>query len=163
MAAVSAMKPGIGGVVYRNTGTYGTPVWVAQSLVKDVKLPVAWDFAEAGSRETRAKLFVKTRADVSASITMRVDDANVGYLAFRANAVNNNPNAVLDLMILDGLITVEGVHGIRAEFTLSVGDHSEDIDGSIYDTFDCKPAWTANGYPSSVIMGAASTPAFIAF
>jgi len=162
MAAADAMKPGIGGVVYRNTGTYVTPTWTPQSLVKDVRVPAPWDMAEAGSRETRAKLYMKTRVDLGGfSVTMRATDANAGYLAFRAAAVS--PTSVLDLLILDGAIATEGVHGFRAEFLASLTDEPQEIDGSIYDTFDLKPAWTANGYPSSVIMGTASSPSFTAF
>lgn len=154
--ASSALKPGIGGRVYRNTGTYGSPSWTAQNLVKDVHLAMPWDMVEAGSRETKAKLFMKTRTDITPQVVMRADDADAGYLAFRAAA--NSPTAVLDLLILDGLISVEGVHGVRAEFIVNLATQPQEIDGSIYDTFDLKPTWTSNGYPGTVIMGSASTP-----
>ncbi len=161
MSAVSAMKPGIGGVVYRNTGTYATPSWTAQTLVKDAMVPSPYDFAEAGSRETRAKLYMKTRIDLQHKIVMRADDANAGVLAFRAAAVS--ATAVVDLLILDAPITIEGAHGFRSEYLVSLADEPQEIEGSIYDTFELKTPWTTNGYPSSVIMGTGSAPSITAF
>lgn len=156
MAAASANKPGVGGVVYRNTGTYGSPSWTAQTFVKDVTPSMPWDMAEAGSRATRAKTFMKTRADLTITIVMKADDADAGYLAFRAAA--NSPTSVLDLLVLDGLISVEGCHGWRGEFLVNLTAAPQEIDGSIYDTFECKPTWTSNAVgPSTVIMGASSS------
>ena len=158
MAATSAVKPGIGGRVYRNTATYGSPTWTAQQSVKDCTPSIPWDMQEAGSRETRAKLYAKTRADLGVQLVMRADDAATDFNAFADAAVS--PTAVLDLLILDGLISVEGVRGFRAEWNVSLSGQPQEIDGVIYDTFDLKPAWSSNGYPRTVVMGAASAPTF---
>lgn len=161
MPAASANKPGVGGRAYRNTGTYGSPTWGPEGMVKDATPSMPWDMAEGGSRATRAKTYMKTRADLSISVVMKADDADSGYLAWRAAAVS--PTAVLDLLILDGLISVEGVHGFRGEFLVNLTGQPQEIDGSIYDTFELKPSWTTNAPgPSTVIMGASSTPTFTA-
>lgn len=158
--AASAVKPGIGGRVYRNTGSYGSPSWTAQNLVKDVTFTMPWDMVEAGARETRAKLFMKARTDITFSVVMRADDAAADYNAFSDAACS--PTAVMDLLILDGLISVEGTRGVRAEFLANNDGQPQEADGSIYTTFTLKPTWTSNGYPSTVEMGASSTPTLTA-
>ena len=161
MAAASANKPGIGGRVYRNTGTYGTPTWTDQTFVLSVTPSMPWDMVEGGGRFTKAKTFMKARTDLTIQIVMKADDADAGYLAFRAAAVSQT--AVVDLLVLDGLISIEGVHGWRGEFLVNLTGAPQEADGSIYDTFDCKPVWTINAPgPSTVVMGAASAPTFTA-
>ena len=156
MSAVSALKPGVGGRRYRNTGTYGSPTWTAQTLDKDVTCNMPWDMAEAGARGTRAKLYMKTRADLLITVVSRADDADAGALAILAAAMS--PTAVIDSLILNGLITVEGTSGYRGEFLVNLTGEPQEIDGSIYDTYELKPTWTTNAVgPSTVIMGATST------
>jgi hypothetical protein len=159
MAATSAMKPGIGGRRYRNTGTYGSPTWAAQLLDLNVTASLPWDWHEAGSRETRAKLYMKGRADLQIGVKSRSDDAEVGAVAILAAAMS--PTVVLDSLVLNGLITVEGASGFRAEFLVNLTGEPQEADGSIYHDYELKPTWTANGYPRTVVMGAASAPTFI--
>ena len=158
MAAASAVKVGVAGVVYRNTGTYVTPTWGGMGLVKDVTPSMPWDMVEAGARETRAKLYAKARADLSVSMTMRADDADTAFNAI-ANA-SLSPTTLVDLMFLDAAISVEGARGFRAEWLINMTGQPQEIDGSIYDSFDCKPGWSSSGYPKTVVMGASSAPTF---
>lgn len=161
MAATSAVKTGIAARAYRNTGTYGSPTWTALNLIKDARSPKPWDMVEAGSRETRAKLVAKTRIDLSPQLVVRADDADAGYAALVAAAIS--PTTLVDMMILDGPVTTEGVRGVRAEWHVSQTEQPQEADGVIYDTFDLKPGWSSNGYPSSVAVGTASACTFTAF
>lgn len=158
--AAGAVKPGAAGRVYRNSGSYGSPTWVAVNLVKDATPSMPWDMVEAGARETRAKLYAKARADLSVQLVVRADDADTGFNALADAAVS--PTTLLDLLVLDGLISVEGVRGFRAHWNVNLTGQPQDIDNVIYDTFELKPGWNSAGYPSTVIMGATSTPAFTA-
>lgn len=154
--AAQANKPGIGGRVYRNTASYGTPTWTHQDFVKDVTPSMPWDWHEAGGRFTRAKVKMKGRTDLSFQVVMKADDADAGYQAFRVAAVS--PTSVLDLLILDGLVSVEGVSGWRGEFLVGLVGAPQEIDGSIYDTFELHPTQTTNADgPSTVVMAASST------
>lgn len=160
MAAASFTKAGIAGVTYRNTGSYGSPSWTAQDFVRDVSPATPWDMVDASIRASRAKLFGKTQIDISGQLVMKADNANAGYQAFFD--ASQSPTAVLDLLILDGAIADEGAMGVRAEFNISFASQSQGAGDVIYTTFDYKPAYTTNGYPKSVKMGAASTPTFTA-
>ena len=160
MAATSAVKVGVRGVGYRNTGSYGSPTWTAMALIQNVTPSMPWDMVEAGSRETRAKLYVKTRADLGVQFTMRADDADTAFNAVADAALS--PTTLLDLMFLDAPITTEGARGFRAHWNINLTGQPQEIDGSIYDQFDAKPGLSSAGHPSTVVMGASSTPSFTA-
>ena len=160
MAEAYAFKTGIGCGVYRNTGTFGTPTFTLQTEVQSVTPTSPWDWVEASSRASAAKLYGKSLMDLSFQIVMRADDLDAGWEAFMAAA--NSRTAVLDLLILNGLISVEGVRGFRAELLVSCDTEPQDIGGSVMTTFTLKPTPTTNGYPRTVIMGASSTPAYSA-
>lgn len=156
--AASAVKTGVGGKAYRNTASYVTPTWVAMNLVRSVTPSIPWDMVEAGSRETRAKLYAKARADLGVQFDMRADDADTAFNAVADAACS--PTTLLDLMFLDAAITVEGARGFRAQWNINLTGQPQEIDGVIYDQFEAKPGWTSDGYPKTVVMGASSTPTF---
>lgn len=158
MAATSAVKVGPGGKAYRNTGTYGSPTWTAMGLVRSVSPSMPWDMVEAGARETRAKLYAKARADLKVSFDMRADDADDAFSAVADAAVS--PTVLLDILFLDGPLTAEGARGFRAAWNINLTGQPQEIDGSIYDQFEAAPGWSSDGYPSTVKMGATSTPTF---
>jgi hypothetical protein len=161
MPATSAVKPGIAGAVYRNTGTYASPTWAEITLVRDVAPGFPWDLVDASTRASRAKLSAKTQADLKVQLTVRADDADAGYIALFDASVS--PTQLPDLMILDGKITVEGAMGLRAEWNVNFSSQSQGAGDIVYTTFDLAPGWTTNGPPKSVKMGASSAPAFTAF
>ena len=66
------------------------------------------------------------------------------------------------MLFLDAAITVEGARGFRAHWNVNLTGQPQEIDGSIYDSFDLKPGWSSDGYPKTVVMGASSTPTFTA-
>ena len=155
MAAVSAVKPGIKCVAYRNTGTYGSPTWTALNLVSDANVGKGWEFGPADVRATRVKLYAPSQMDMNPTITMRCDDLDTGYKAISAASVSA---AVIDMLLLDGPIATEGTEGIRAHFHISdTGQDQGKSVGTVYKNFELKPGLSSEGYPQNVIMGATST------
>jgi hypothetical protein len=160
-AASSAVKPGIQAKVYRNTGSYGTPTWTVANLVRDAQPAFPWDMVDASARATRAKLSGKTQIDLSVQIVCRADDADTAYQAFVDAAFS--PTTVVDMMILDGPISTEGVRGVRAHWLFSLSGQPQGAGDNVYSTFDLKPGFSSDGVPASVTMGASSTPSFVSF
>jgi len=157
--ATSGVKTGIGGRAYRNTGTYGTPVWTAANIVRDATVTPPWDYGDASARFTRAKQYGKTQMDLGIQLVCRADDADAGYGAFVDAAVS--PTTLLDMLILDGAITTEGCRGFRAHWLFSISGQPQAAGDVIYSTFDLKPGVDPGGnVPQSVVMGAASAPTF---
>jgi len=156
MSEASAVQPGILAKVYRNTGTYGSPTWAAIGLVRNVSPSAKWDRGDASIRATRAKLQEKTQIAISGTIECRADPADAGYQAL-FDAAMGDSTAAIDLMIIGGPITQEGVKGVRGYMNLDFEDNHS-INEVVYTTFAYDPAWNAAGYPAKVEMGAASTP-----
>ena len=158
MAAETQILLGIAAGLYRNSGSYGTPTWGAQNIVRSVSPAFPWDFAEAPSRATPVKIYGKTQVDMAIQVMMRADPADANFAAWVV--AHWSRTAVLDLLILNAKLTTEGARGVRGEFLVSLSGEPQEIEGSIVATFDIKPTITANGLPKSVVMGASSTPAF---
>lgn len=153
MAATSAVKPAIKAVVYRNTGTYGSPTWTAIDFVRDANIGKPWDFGDASIRATRVKLYHPTQMDIAPSLTVRCDDANAGYLALESSANSGSP---IELLILDGPIATEGVRGVRASFHVSDTGQDQAIGNVLYKNFELKPAFSTDAYPKYVVTGSGS-------
>jgi hypothetical protein len=154
MAAVSAVKLAIKAKIYRNTGTFASPTWVAINNVRDANMGAAWDKGDAAVRATRVKIYAPTQVDLAANCVVRCDDADAGYGALDDASISS---ATLDLLILDGPITVEGTRGWRGAFHISNTGQDQSIGSVLYKNFDIFPGFSTDGYPKSIIVGAASS------
>lgn len=159
MAAVSAPMPGIIAGGYRNTGSTGTPTWTEMTSVLGGDIGDGWEFGDSSKRATRGKLFTKTQIDLTSTLNVLADPAAADYVALYA--ASQSPTAFLDLMLLNGKVTIEGAIGIRAGFQLKRSEN-QDAGGIIYNQFECKPHMSGATpvTPSTVVMGASSAPAF---
>lgn len=161
MAESSAVQLGIRSSVLRNTGSYGSPTWSAITLVRNATSSAKWNRGDASIRATRAVLQEKTQVAISGTVEVRADPADAGYQALFDAAMADSTGAI-DLMILGGPITQEGVKGVRGYMNLDFEDN-HNIDGVVYTTFAFDTAWNSGGYPAKVEMGASSTPTFTQF
>jgi len=105
-------KIGIKCVLYRNTGTNGSPSWSAVTVIADLTANTTWDKGPADSRSSRIKKSVKTMLGLTFSGTMKKTPDDANYEAFM-NAII--ADSVLDLLILDGPSTTNGVRGWRID------------------------------------------------
>lgn len=160
MPAVTQILPGANAGIYENTGTYGTPVWTEQTSVKDVKPQYPWDFADTQSRATPIKLYAKTLIDLPVQVVMRADPADAEYAAWIL--AHWSRTAVMELLIINSKITTLGAAGTRGEYVVSMSEEPQEIDGTIYATFELRPTLTANGYPKYAVIATGPTPAFTA-
>jgi hypothetical protein len=153
MAATAGPKPGIKGAVLRNTGTYGSPTWTEFDLVKDVSFPPAWDIADASSRQTRVKLNAKTMMGCVVGISVRQDDADTGYVAIDDA---HYEDTVIDMLVLSGPLTTEGSRGVRMHFIVNKTAEDQSSGAIIYSQYDLLPAFSTEGDPKWIKVGAAS-------
>lgn len=159
MPAVDNVMVGINGGLYRNTGSYSTPTWVEITAVRDVTPNAPWDMGDASSRGSRAKLSAKTQMDLSVSAVVRANPADAGYSALYDSSIGTG---LLDLLVLNGKLTVEGAKGFRAEWNVSPTTQDQAIGGVIYDTFEMKPGYSSNGAPKTAVVGASSAVTYTA-
>lgn len=158
MAATSKTKPSILAVVYRNTGTYGSPTWTSVSMVKDVTPNTPWDMVDASIRASRVKLYAPTQQDFDVTMNVLDNDSDAGVQAFKAAA---NTAVPIDILVMDGPITDEGVRGVRFHALFSQ-NQDQSIGNVNYNNFTCKPAFHSDGYPKYVVAGSGSALTFTA-
>jgi hypothetical protein len=162
MAAASGVKAGIAAKAYRNTGTYGSPTWAAANIVRDAQPAFPWDLVDASSRATRAKLYGKAQVDLAVQLVCRADDADAAYQAFVDAAFS--PTTLIDMLILDGALTLEGARGVRAHFLFSISGQPQGAGDLVYTTFDLKPGVDpAGNVPASITVGASSAITAVSF
>ena len=157
-AASSAPMPGATAGGYRNTGTAGSPTWAEMTSINSVAgFGDDWEFGDASTRATRAKLYDKTQVELGGTIRMLANPAATDYVAMLA--ASQSPSTVIDLMILHGKVTVEGAPGVRAGYKVKrIGN--QEINGIIFDEFECKPHMSGASpvSPATVVMGSGSSP-----
>jgi len=150
-------KLGILSKVYLNTASFGTPTWVEVEHISDLSIDPSWDEGDASSRASRAKRTAKTMLDVGISGSIKVSDSDSDYQAFRDAAYQDD---TIDLMILNGDQTDDGVHGYRAEFNVFSSSEDQAKGNRLYMNFTLKPGDTDNAVQYAVV--ASSTVGFTA-
>ena len=131
----------IQGKLYRNTAAYNSPTWAAIDLVADVQVNPAWDEADGSVRASRVKQFAKTMMGLEISARVRVDLTDAGYLALLGALHSDTP---LDLMILNGDKTTNGVTGYRADFHVMSAGEDQSLGNVLFREFTLKPAVSSN-------------------
>lgn len=154
MAAAAGAHLGINAVLYRNTGSFGSPVWSPCQLISSSTTAPKWDKGEGSVRGSRVKQYAKTLADVTINPKMRVDYADANFAAFWVAANNDN---VLNLLILNAPITVEGARGYWLDMQVGANVENQDLTVVEFQEFELFPYVTSN-QQSYVIMAANNTP-----
>lgn len=145
--------------LYRNTGSYGSPVWASLDLVSDLSAKGNWDMAEGTTRSSRGKVYGKTLLDIEVSGKVREDLTDAGYLLL---ARQLNSDTALDMLVLDGPSTTTGQRGFRAWWHVSADEQDQGLGVVVFDAFTLKPAIPTDGnYPQSVEV-VASAPVYTA-
>lgn len=135
-------KLGIEAVVYRNTGSYGSPTWSEVTRISDFTPNEKWDVAEIMIRLARVKFGAKTTLDIGFTGKLLRDDDDANYLAFVDAA--RSPDDVVDLLILDGPNDVVGSIGVRADYQITDNTGSQNPGDVLYMDLNGVPYPTAN-------------------
>ena len=148
-------KIGIKCVLYRNTGTNGSPSWSAVTVIADLTANTTWDKGPADSRSSRIKKSVKTMLGLTFSGTMKKTPDDANYEAFM-NAII--ADSVLDLLILDGPSTTNGVRGWRIDAQIFEGTEDQGMSvGALYEAISIEPTDSVNEPKAVLVTGGALT------
>lgn len=132
--------------IFRNTGTYGSPVWVAYDNVEDSKLAINADEADATTRANGgwgASEPAILRAGVEFSSVW--DHADVGQQIF-VTAFTGRTS--LDLAVIDGASSGGGSQGLRALYKVFKMERGEPIAGLAAVDFGVKPCYNVANNPT---------------
>lgn len=136
------MKLSINAKMYRNTGTYGVPVWTLMTNVGDLTLGDSYDEANVTRRASGG--FTETEPTLRnlelsfTTFNIAADDDFTALLGAHTGRTS------LDIAILDGLVATSGTRGVRAHFKVTSFNRNQNLaDVQGFDV-TMKPSYAAN-------------------
>jgi hypothetical protein len=147
--------------LYRNSGSYGTPVWDEITKARDVTRTLTRGTADVSSRASTWKSYVATLLDGSFDISMAYDNTGAGSTgdqdALRDAFMSRNE---IELAFADGPIGTAGtvasggtvdVDFLRITVTITGFTINEPLEDGVTVDVTCVPAPAANA-PSWVLV-----------
>jgi TP901-1 family phage major tail protein len=137
-----AVKLGLDAKLYRNTGTYATPVWDEITNVRDVTLNLEAGEADVTTRGNNGwRATVATLKDGSIEFEMVWDSADTDFTAIRDAFLNKT---AVEMAVLDGDVLITGSQGLRASFMVTSFSRNEPLEEAITVSVTMKPTYSAN-------------------
>jgi len=137
-----SVKLGLDAKMFRNTGTYSTPVWNEIKNVRDVTLSLETGEADATTRGNNGwRATVATLKDGSVEFDMVWDSADDDFTAIRDAFLNKT---ALELAVMDGDIATSGSQGLRASFMITNFSRNEPLEEAITAAVTVKPTYSAH-------------------
>jgi hypothetical protein len=137
-----SVKLGLDAKMFRNTGTFATPVWNEIKNVRDVTLSLETGEADATTRGNNGwRATVATLKDGSVEFDMVWDSADDDFTAIRDAFLNKT---ALELAVLDGDVAAAGSQGLRASFMVTNFSRNEPLEEAITASVTVKPTYSAN-------------------
>lgn len=101
---------------YRNTGTYGTPVWNEITLARDVTMNLEKNVAEAVARASTWRKKLALIKDFNFDMNMLADTSIDDHDALRDAFLNDT---IVDVALADGAIATTGTQYLRADVLIT--------------------------------------------
>ena len=131
--------------LYRNTGTYGSPVWDEVTNVRDLDLGVEKGQADASTRGASWRQYLTTLKDASIDFSMLWDTSDLDFSAIQDAFFNDTQ---VELAIMDGDISVAGAEGLRATFDVVTFTRHEPLEDAMSVDVAIKPSAEADNAPA---------------
>jgi len=136
-----SVRLGLDARLYRNTGTYASPIWNEITNVKDVTLNLEVGEADVSTRGTGGwRATVSALKDASIEFEMVWDTADDDFAAIRDAFLNRG---ALDLAVMDGDITTPGSQGLRATCMIASFSRNEALEEALTVSVTAKPTYAA--------------------
>ena len=134
-----ATRLGMDAKLYRNTGSYATPVWVEVTNVKDLTLNLEKGEADVTTRANQGwRATVGTLKDASIDFQMVWDTADAGFAAIQQAFFGNTP---VEFAVMDGMIDDTASEGLRATFDVFSFTRNEALEEAIMVDVTIKPTY----------------------
>ncbi len=130
--------------LYRNTGTFGIPIWTEITIAKDVTLNMEAGEAEASSRASTFKEYLQALKDANIEFDALYDAADTGFIAVKDAYFNNT---TLDILALDGSSATSGNQGLRMISVVTGFTRSEPLEETVTMSVTVKPTPNADTSP----------------
>lgn len=138
---------GINCKAYYNSGSYGSPTWVELSCIDELQENSKTMTADANSRASFIRLKVGVDGDLSWTGTIKRDGSAAHLVVYRAMKAKTS----LDMLILDGPVTTNGVMGHRADCLIIDTSNNQNRTERLYDSIEIVPT-ESNNIPKHVLI-----------
>lgn len=108
-----AVYVGLDAKLYRNTGTYASPVWNEIELAREVNVDFEKTKVEATARNSRWRRHASGLKQAPLTFQVIDDPADPDYTTLRNAWLNDT---IVDLAVANGPITTTGTEYFRADF-----------------------------------------------
>ena len=129
---------GIRSNLWINSGTENTPAWNLLDLISDCNVNAPWDEGDASSRQSRVKMSEPTMLglEITGKVRVKNSELNAAYLLMMAANRDDSP---IDVLVLNGQMTENGVDGFRAYMKVFNWGEDQSLGVVLYKDFTLKP------------------------
>jgi len=139
-----ALVLGLNAKSYRNSGTYGVPVWLEVEGIINLTLSMEKASSDVSSRRSEGwRENVMTLRDANISFQMIWDNADVDFDAILTAFLAEG--AQIDMWILDGDNVTTGNQGLRAEMEVETFTRNEELEDALRADIAVRPGRGASG------------------
>lgn len=148
-----AIKLGITSVLYTNAGNYATPSWTAVTIIRDLANSRTANMADASDRGSPVDKMVPTTFSLEYTGNIKSDASAAWTQLYEAML----EKTLLDLMILDGPNTTNGVTGFRFDAYITENSDSQNRDERLYTAIKIQPGESDNAVKAVLVTAGAAT------
>jgi len=135
-------KLGMEAKLYRNTGSYESPVWAEVENVKDLALNLEAGEADVTTRANDGwRATIATLKDASVEFGMVWDTEDADFSAIQDAYFDGTS---IEFAVMDGDIAVAGSEGLRATMAVTGFSRDEPLEEAITVTVTIKPTYADN-------------------
>ncbi len=135
-------KLGMEAKLYRNTGSYESPVWAEVENVKDLTLNLEAGEADVTTRANDGwRATIATLKDASVEFGMVWDTEDADFSAIQDAYFEGTS---IEFAMMDGDIETEGSEGLRATMAVTSFSRDEPLEEAITVTVTIKPTYADN-------------------
>jgi predicted secreted protein len=136
------IKLGMEAKLYRNSGSFATPVWSELENVKDLTLNLEAGEADVTTRGNGGwRATIATLKDGSIEFDMVWDTADANFTSIKDAFFNGT---AVEFAVMDGAIATTGSQGLRASMSITGFSRSEALEEAIMVNVTAKPTYSAN-------------------
>lgn len=132
---------GLKAKMYRNTGTFATPVWVEIVNIRDNTLNLEKGTADVSNRASDFRRVLTTLKNGTDDFQMVWDVGDPDFTAIQTAFFDDT---LIDFAIMDGDITVSGNQGLRGEFEIVNFSRAEPLEDAVVADVSIALGFSAN-------------------
>jgi hypothetical protein len=153
---VSITKVGLGrnAKFFLNGGTFGSPNWSAVPNISDCAVNAVWDEADASTRESAAKMTVKTLLGLEIDVKLKYDVTDANTAAIMSAMVS--PSGTVDILVLNGSSATNGVIGYRMDSQVFQANEDQSLGVAEFEDLKFKPTPYNGNAPASAAVASAA-------